>query len=286
MKTYFECLPCVMRQSLDGISRVTDDVAIQEEVVRRVLRELVRVDFGKSSPVIIGAAHRIIREITGQVDPYKTAKKTCNRNAMNLYPSMKKKIEDSAEPFETAVRIAIAGNTIDFIVDPNADRSNLLLTVEESFLAPIPPEAFVRFKTAVDQARTILYVGDNAGEIVFDQLLIEQLPRKKIAYVVRGNPVVNDVTRMDAESAGITHLVEVIDNGSDMPGTVLDSCSESFRSRFQAADLIIAKGQGNYESLDEIGKPAFFLFKAKCSVIAQHFGCEIGKLMLIQSPSF
>jgi uncharacterized protein with ATP-grasp and redox domains len=270
-----------MRQSLEGISRVTDDEAVHEEVLRRVLRELARVDFKKSSPVIIGTAHRIIREVAAADDPYRTAKETCNRNALNLYPSMKQKIESSTKPLETALRIAITGNTIDFIVDPDADRSNMVAAVEESLSAPIPAEAFIRFEAAVSQARNILYLGDNAGEIVFDRLLIEQLPAEKITYVVKGSPVVNDVTRVDAESTGMSDLVEVVDNGSDMPGTVLDRCSPYFQSRFQTTDLVIAKGQGNYESLNEIEKSVFFLFKAKCSVIAQHLGCEIDKLILI-----
>jgi damage-control phosphatase, subfamily I len=280
VKTYFECLPCVIRQSLEGVSRVTDDEAVREEVLRRVLRELVGVDFREPSPVIIGKAHRIIREVTGADDPYGTAKETCNRNALNLYPLMKQKIEGSANGLETALRLAIAGNTIDFIVDPDADRSNMLLAVEESLSAPIPPEVLTTFETAVMKARTILYLGDNAGEIVFDRLLVEQLPAEKITYVVKGSAVVNDVTRVDAESTGMADLVEVVDNGSDMPGTVLDHCSAHFQSRFQRADLVIAKGQGNYESLTEIEKSAFFLFKAKCSVVADHLGCEIGKLIL------
>jgi uncharacterized protein with ATP-grasp and redox domains len=137
VKTYFECLPCVIRQSLEGISRVTDDETVHEEVLRRLLSELVRVDFQKPSPVIIGTAHRIIREVTAADDPYRTAKETCNRNALNLYPLMKKKIEGSVNALETALRLAIAGNTIDFVIDPDADRSNILQAVHESLSAPI-----------------------------------------------------------------------------------------------------------------------------------------------------
>ena len=103
--------------------------------------------------------------------------------------------------------------------------------------------------------------------------------------MVKGSPVVNDVTRVDAKSTGMSDLVQAVDNGSDMPGTVSDRCSPYFQSRFQTTDLVIAKGQGNYESLNEIEKSVFFLFKAKCSVIAQHLGCEIDKLILI-APEF
>ena len=113
-------------------------------------------------------------------------------------------------------------------------------------------------------------------EIVFDRLLIEQLPREKVTLVVRGAPVSNDATMIDAEDTGLTKLLEVIDNGSDAPGTILDDCSHAFRERFDSADLIIAKGQGNYESLSEVEKDIYFLLKAKCPVIARDLGCEVG----------
>ena len=121
---------------------------------------------------------------------------------------------------------------------------------------------------------------DNAGEIVFDRLLIEQLPAENITVVVRGKPVINDAMMEDASIAGLPQIVEVINNGSDAPGTILESCSEKFRHRFEKADLIIAKGQGNYETLSDVDKNIFFLLKVKCPVIAEHLGCEIDAIIL------
>ena len=129
------------------------------------------------------------------------------------------------------------------------------------------------------------FLKDNAGEIVFDRLLIERLPPGKVTVAVRGFPVINDATLADAEGAGIHEVAEVIENGSDAPGTILDDCSESFRDRFDKADLVIAKGQGNYETLSEVDKDIYFLLKAKCPVIARDIGCQEGAMILKRSKS-
>ena len=139
------------------------------------------------------------------------------------------------------------------------------------------------FSQAVFRADNILYLADNAGEIVFDRLLIELLPLEKITVAVRGFPTINDATMHDAETAGITKLVRVIDNGSDVPGTILDKCSEAFRYSFDRADLVISKGQGNYETLSEVDKDIFFLLKVKCPIIAKKISCPVGSLVLRRS---
>jgi damage-control phosphatase, subfamily I len=280
VKTYLECLPCIVRQSLEGAMHATDDETLQEEVLRRSARAISEMDLHEPSPVMIGTMHRIIREVTANADPYREAREICNRNALQLYPRMKEIVEQSSNPFETALRLAAAGNTVDFIVDPHADQSDIREAVEQSLSARFPSAVVKKFQETTKSARDILYLGDNAGEIVFDRLLIEQLPAGKTTFVVRGSPVINDVTFPDAQMTGMTEVVEVIDNGSNIPGTVLHHCSESFQRRFQEADLVISKGQGNYESLNEIHKEIFFLFKAKCSVITKHLGCEIGRLIL------
>jgi len=136
------------------------------------------------------------------------------------------------------------------------------------------------FRDYVQQAQKILYITDNAGEIVFDKLLIEQLPLEKVTVAVRGKPIINDATIEDAKFVGLTEMVEVIDNGSDAPGTILKTCSENFKEQFNSADLIIAKGQGNYETLSESDKNIFFILKVKCPVIARNIGCQIGEMIL------
>jgi uncharacterized protein with ATP-grasp and redox domains len=138
-----------------------------------------------------------------------------------------------------------------------------------------------RFLELVDQADSILYLTDNAGEIVFDRLLIEQLPLHKITVAVRGFPVLNDATLEDAKEVGLDRLVKVMNNGSDAPGTILNDCSVDFVESFHRADLIIAKGQGNYETLSNHRKHIIFMLKAKCPVIARDIGCKVGDMVAI-----
>lgn len=281
VKTYLGCLPCVIRQALEAAVRATTDETQHEEVLRKATLAVSSFPLDQPSPVMIGAIHKIVRDVTGQDDPYREAKEICNRNAMSLYPQMKTLIRQSQDPIETALRLAIAGNVIDFVVDPDADRSNIMMAVEDALGADIDLLTINNFRRAANDAQEILYLGDNAGEIVFDRLLIEELPRGKISYAVKGRPIVNDVTMPDADYCGMTHIVNVISNGSRLPGTVLPYCSDSFRNRFWKADLVISKGQGNYESLEATEKNIFFLFKAKCNVIKTHLGREIGSLILL-----
>lgn len=285
MKTYLECMPCTMRQAMEAVSRATTDETQREEALRKAAAAISSFDLSKPSPVLIGTIHRIVREVTGQDDPYEQAKESCNRSAMLLYPDMKKMIGQSSSPLETAIRLAIAGNVIDFVVHPNADRSDIHEVLNDALAAPIDPQTFHKFRQAVTDARKILYLGDNAGEIVFDRLLLEQLPVGKILYAVKGRPVVNDVTMADAEYCRMAELAHVIPNGSGMPGTILEDCSDLFRETFREADLVISKGQGNYESLEGIDKNIFFLFKSKCNVITTHLGYEVGKLVFLSSQA-
>jgi len=182
--------------------------------------------------------------------------------------------------------LAIAGNIIDFGVKTSLTASDLQETIAQSLNGHFNNNQIQEFRDAVRRAENILYLADNAGEIVFDRLLIERLPIEKITVVVKGTPVINDATMEDANIAGLTRIVEVIDNGSDAPGTILESCCKYFKDRFEKADLIIAKGQGNYETLSEIDKNIFFVLKAKCPVIARDLGCEVGEMILQKSNSF
>ena len=283
MRTYLDCIPCFVRQVLDSVKMTTDDEQVHEKVLREALRLASKMDLHQSPPAMAQKIHRFIRELTGVQDPYMQVKNRFNKFALKMYPDMKERIETSADPLETAVRLAIAGNIIDLGVKSGLAESQVERTITRSLTESLDMEALEEFRTATAQAKDILYLGDNAGEIVFDRLLIEQLPCKNITFVVKAGPIINDATMQDAEMTGLTDTVSVIDNGSDAPGTILESCSEDFRSRFAGADLVIAKGQGNYETLSDADKNIFFVLKAKCPVIAQHLGCEIGCLVLTKN---
>jgi len=283
MQTYLDCVPCAIRQVLDAVRMITDDEAMHERVVRESLERWQRMDFGQSPPAITRDTHRYLRQVTGVSDPYRAVKDRYNRFALNMYPDLRERVERAANPFETAVRLAIAGNIIDFGVNSTIDPETVEATIITALTEPLDGGILRRLRDAIGQADRILYLGDNAGEIVFDRLLIERLPCEKVTYVVRGSPILNDALMEDAEVAGLTDLVEVIDNGADAPGTILEICSEAFRQRFDEADLVVAKGQGNFESLGDTTKHAFFLLRPKCAVLARHLNCEQGRLMVIES---
>ncbi len=284
MKTSIDCIPCFIRQTLDAIRMLTDDASVHEIVVRDMLTRASALDFSSPPPLMGRTIHRLIRDASGNRDPYREIKHQSNLLALNLYPGLKRTIEDAKNPFETAVRLAIAGNIIDFGAGTGVTPELVSRTVEASLTQTIDEAAVIGLHNEIRNARSILYLGDNAGEIVFDRLLIELLPVEKVLFAVRGLPIINDATREDAAEAGIAGWVPVIDNGTDVPGTVPELCSDQFREAFQAADLIVAKGQGNYETLSDTDKNIFFLFKVKCPVIARHSGHKLGDIVITRAP--
>jgi len=286
MRIFLDCIPCFVRQALDSARLVTDDEQIHEKVVREVLRLAADLDMSQSPPVIGQRIHRLIRKLIGNTDPYRELKQRFNRLALELCAELEERIRTSEDPMETAVRLAIAGNIIDLGVKTSIKESDVEKIIRDCLTADFDIRQVEEFRNAVSRAEKILYLVDNAGEIVFDRLLIEQLPCEKVTVVVKGEPVINDATMEDAEFVGLTEMVEVIDNGSDAPGTILETCSKIFRNRFEEADLIIAKGQGNYETLSNVDKDIFFVLKAKCPVIARDLGCEVGEMILRKSESF
>ena len=282
MKTAHDCIPCLIRQTLNAVRLATSDEKVHISVLREALKAVSIMDLDLCPPLMGQHIHRLIREQTCSRDPYKSVKDLCNRDALALFPELDTMIRASASPFEAAVRLAIAGNIIDFgasiAVDQTVIRDTIAASMSESLVGDVHA-----LEDAVHSARKILYLGDNTGEIVFDRLLIARLPTGRVIFAVRGGPIINDATMEDAVATGVTDLVPVIDNGSDAPGTILEQCSDSFKQAFEAADLIIAKGQGNYETLSGSRKRIFFLLKAKCPVIAEHIGCRVGDCVIAQS---
>ncbi len=280
MKTYFECLHCFVRQTLDAVRMVTDDINVQEKILRDVLFQISNMDFSKSPPEMGQYIHRKVRELTGNKDPYKEVKEQFNKMALALYPKLTSKIQKSQNPMELSIRLAIVGNLIDFGACRAVDEEQVSQEIEQALHSPFKGD-IEYFTQSVSKANKILYLADNTGEIVFDRLLIELLPLERITVAVKGSPTINDATYEDAKAANLTDLVKVIDNGTDAPGTILRDCSSQFLKYFEDADLIIAKGQGNYESLSEINKNISFLLKVKCQVISSDIGYPIGTMVLL-----
>ena len=282
MRTFADCIPCFTRQALESARFATDDTSVHERVVREVEQRVGRMDPRTVPPKMGQIIHRLIRELTGDADPYRGVKDRFNRFALELLPGLREKVRASADPLVAALRLAIAGNIIDFGVRGDLADEHVHGTIRSSLTAPLHGDVSA-FRRAVQRAARILYLADNAGELVFDRLLIEQLPTERVTLAVKGGPVINDATADDARAAGLDDLVEVIDNGSDAPGTILPECSAAFRGRFDAADLVVAKGQGNYETLSDGKKTIFFLLKAKCPAIAKHIGCREGDMVVVKN---
>lgn len=278
MQTAAECIPCLVRQAAEAVMLCDERQVPREIILRRILHELADADWSGSPPEVSQLLHRIIREETASLDPYRALKDRMNQLALAALPTCRELISNAADPQEAVVRIAVAGNLLDagakIQIQPE-ELPGMLADLWHQSLAGDPQELF----RAAAAAERILYLADNAGEIVFDRLLIEALPYDKVTVAVRGRPVLNDALREDAMLAGIPDLVPVIGNGSDAPGTVLADCSEVFLDHFHRADLIIAKGQGNYETLSQVAAPIFFLFTVKCPLVASHIGSPTGTLV-------
>lgn len=281
MKTSLDCIPCLVRQSLEAARMATDDTGVHELVLRDMLKQTANMNMHQPPPVMAQYIHHHLRSLTHVEDPYRTAKELQNRMAMSLLGDLESKVTSSDAPLMTAVRLAIAGNIIDMGVNGNVSNASLRQSIDKALTTSFVGD-WDGFLEAVNAAGKILYLCDNAGEIVFDQLLIDALGPARVTAVVRGKPILNDATMADAVATGLDKIVEVIENGSDAPGTLLDDCSKAFKKHFESADMIIAKGQGNYESLSGQPFPVFFLFQAKCPVIAEHAGVPLKAHVLKQ----
>jgi len=266
MHTSPECLPCFLRQARH-VAQITDCTA---EVAAKLDQEAARLvqsfDLELSPPENAVGLYRLLAERTGSPDPFAALKQTSNSTAMGMLPRLREIIANAADPLTSATRLAIAGNCIDYGAQQDFDVEE---AIHQCLTQPPALDHFNWFRKKLARAEKILYLADNCGELVFDRLLIEQLG-KPVTLVVKASPIINDALFADAEACGLTSICRVIDNTTGCPGTPLASCHPEFQQLFREADLIISKGQGNFETLSEISAPLFFLLLVKCPVVASH----------------
>lgn len=282
VKTEGECLPCFRGQVERTLKYAGVDGDLALRITRKAEAIIAQASLNEVPARTSTVIHRLLRQETG-VDPYRQVKNTYNRIALRMLPDLERRVREAGDRLEGAVRAAIAGNVIDFGIYESIDLAG---AVEEAFRLPLPGPEFRSFTQAVDRARTILYLCDNAGEIVFDRPLIEMLLKrgKTLTGAVKGAPVINDATLADAAEAALGTFCSVIDNGSDGIGTLLEDCSAQFREVYQSADMIISKGQANYETLAGTGdNRIFFLFKVKCPVVARAVDRKKGDIVLMRN---
>jgi len=276
MKTYLDCIPCFLKQALFAARAATDDEERIKVVLDRICKLIPEIPLHASPPETGREIYRIVREATGVSDPFAALKAKSVEIALARYPGLIERVARAEDPLEMAVRLAIAGNVMDFGANPNFE-----LEKELRQILSVDPTInhYQTFREMLGHADHILYLGDNAGETVFDRILIEVMG-KSVVYVVRDRPVINDATALDAVRSGLDHVATIISSGWDGPGVLVDRCSEAFLDHFHTADLIISKGQGNYETLSTEQKPIFFLLKVKCPVIARDLGVKEGRTVI------
>ncbi|MCD6359088.1 MAG: DUF89 family protein [Dehalococcoidia bacterium] len=276
MKTYFDCIPCFFSQALRAIRVVTDDEKTQRKVLDYVAKLVPELPLDVTPPEIAQRVYQIVAEVTGNRDPYREEKRQSNQKALSLYHHLKEAIGDSSDPVLTACKLAIAGNSID--MGPLSSYDDIASIADSALVSPLAVNDYEEFKKNIVSATHILYLGDNAGEIVFDRLLIEEIKQISdavIHFVVRESPVINDVTVEDAVSVGIDKIATVISSGSDAPAVILSQSSPQMLKKYHSADVIISKGQGNYEALSGEKENIFFLLKIKCPVVANSLGLGV-----------
>jgi len=237
-------------------------------------REIINKHNHLSSPEIQRELNNKFCQIINVDDPFKEEKANSNHIVLELYKEWKPKVLSSANPFDLALRLAIAGNIMDYGANNSFD---IHKTINAVLKASFVIDHSKSLKNRVTQAKKILYLADNAGEIVFDKLFIETMMHNHVFYAVKDAPVLNDVTLEDAKEVGMDMVADVISNGFDSPSTVLHKCSKEFLDIYNSADLIISKGQGNFEGLmQQKDSRIFFLLMVKCDVISEMLNVKKG----------
>jgi len=280
MKTQFECIPCIISSYLKLVETSVIPETQQEVILRQLLHYLSGVDYDQSPPMMGRTLQRMIRESLQNPDPYHQIKQHYNQMMMDLYSSFKEIVERSEDPFDAAMRMAIAGNVIDFGAKYQFDIMDSINRVKEHELA-IDDSRFLR--DDLEHAQTLLYIGDNCGEIVLDKLFLETIDISQKNFVVRESPVINDITLEDAKMTGIDKIATILTTGDDSPGAVWESASKDFKDHFSNADVIISKGQGNLEGLIDVPHDhIYFLLVTKCDLIGEKIDTLKGDFVVKQ----
>ncbi len=290
MKTYLDCIPCFFKQALEASRIAGADENIQRRILDAVAEALHEFPLEASPPEMGRVIHRLVQKYTGSVDPYLRIKERSNRLAMSILGKAMDILDHGNDRLRIAVELSIAGNIIDFGVNNSLDieaELEKILSTERNTTGDEDRVFFHidSFRESLIDASSILYLGDNAGETVFDRILIEEIRKmdgtKKITYVVKEKPIINDALEKDAIDCGIDNVAEIVSSGSDAPGTIPALCSDEFMERFRAADMVISKGQGNFEGLSDTKRTVFFLLMAKCPIIAADIGCRVMDIVLL-----
>lgn len=278
MKAEVDCIPCMFKQALNTARVVTGDPEVHREILARVAECVADLDIEQTPAAMSQPAYKIVSEVTGVADPYKAAKQESNEVAMHLSNEFEEWIELTDDSLDAALHIATAGNVIDLGAGHKFDIEK---DVRELMEQPFAISSIEKLRSELVAGQKLLYLGDNAGEIVFDCLLVKQLLQHgvDVIYTVKSGPIINDATMIDAEFVGMTGLVRVIETGGADIGVNWSNVSDEFLQAFESADIIISKGHGNFETCNERTENIYFLLKAKCELVADMLGVNLGDIV-------
>ncbi|MDQ7092247.1 ARMT1-like domain-containing protein [Desulfosporosinus sp. PR] len=286
MRIHDKCLPCVVNQVIK-VATITG-IAKKEELLREVFTYLSKMDFEATTPEIIGEIFGMVKKHTNNPDPYQETRNYYNALFLKSLPEFEGRIEHAENSFQLAVRYAIVGNIIDFNPIHNTLLEDVFARFEKMEHLELAIDDSAALAEDISKAKMILYLGDNCGEICLDKILLKKIkelnPKLRLLFGVRGQPVVNDSIAEDAYAVGIDDYAEIIDNGDGSLGTVLKRTSPEFQEVYKQAEIVIAKGQANYECLNEENKNIYFLLMTKCRVIAEEIGVEEKKMICLKRP--
>lgn len=280
MQFRYPCLNCHINQVIK-IADMTEIKAREKEtLIREVLVHLSKMPYDASNPKLMAKTCEMIYEKVGVSDPYSDIKKMSNDVILEVYDRLKQSVYKGEAVFNHTGHMVVEGNIIDYAAGHTFNESQLAEKLLDYEHTSLKIDHLQQLEEALATSKKLLYICDNCGEIVLDKLFIEvileQFPQLDIIAVVRGKAVLNDATLEEAKYIGLDQLVRVIDNGSHAPGTVLDQVSETFMTAFREADVIISKGQGNYESLSDVeDKEIYFMLMAKCELVAKDLGVDL-----------
>lgn len=279
MQVKIDCYPCILSQLSELAKKAAGEESAQRQIVRDFLKIVMEADEATTPPEFASFFHRVVNQKTGVHDPFQVVKDKSTALGLAMLPDLRKIIADRNHDFEVVVRLAIAGNIIDYGVNPDFDLSEAEADILSALDLPFDSAAVHLLKQKMDEAKRIFYMLDNCGEAVLDRLLIERYA-DKITVGVRGFPILNDVTRREAALSGIDY-VPIFDTGDMAPGVSLRNSSPELLSEMRKADLVVTKGQGNYETLDTYDRPIFHLLRVKCGVISKVLDSPRGALKIL-----
>lgn len=272
------CMHCLLQREMEATEEVQDE-AVRAAYIQGVMRLLAEADEGATAPEVLSGVQALYRRTFGVEDRFDALKRRYNALMLEITPTYAERITKARDPLAAALLMARAGNYIDFGAMGAVDPQKLHSLLDTALEQPLPAVELQHLRADLDKAKHLVYLSDNCGEIVLDKLCLQTLrdhyPGLQITVVVRGQPVLNDATMEDALQIGLSPAFQVLPNGTDIAGTSLRRISAHVRQVIEQADVILAKGQGNFETLQGCGHNIYYLFLCKCAWFVKRFGLPL-----------